>query len=76
MFLGIICSIFAYAFGSVTLVTSVSALQPIITLLLVLVLGIFMPEIVKKMKENTDNKSMMQKCLSFLIVLAGIYLIG
>jgi drug/metabolite transporter (DMT)-like permease len=76
MFLGIICSIFAYAFGSVTLVTSVSVLQPIMTLLLVLVLGLFMPEIVKKMNENTDNKSMMRKCLSFLIMLVGIYFIG
>jgi hypothetical protein len=45
-------------------------------LLLVLVLGLFMPEIVKKMNENTDNKSMMRKCLSFLIMLAGIYFIG
>jgi len=76
MFLGIICSIFAYAFGSVTLVTSVSALQPITTLLLALVLGLFMPEIANKINENTDNKSLMSKCPSFLIVLVGIYFIG
>jgi bacterial/archaeal transporter family protein len=76
MFLGILCSIFAYAFGSVTLVTSVSALQPITTLLLILLLGLFMPDIVKRMNENTDSKSVARKCLSFAIVLTGIYFIG
>ena len=48
VFLGIIFSIFAYSIGSVTLVSSVGALQPILTLMLVLVMSIIYTGIGKK----------------------------
>ena len=54
VFLGIIISIFAYSIGSVTLVSSVGALQPILTLMLVLVMSIFIPGSAKKMGENIE----------------------
>lgn len=73
MFLGIIFSIFAYALGSVTLVTSVGALQPVLTLLLIIVLGIFLPG---KVKETLDRNSLIQKSLSFAIVIVGIYFVS
>ncbi len=71
-FLGIIFSIFAYAAGSVTLVTSVGALQPIITLGLVIALGIFLPGV---LKEELDRNSLIQKSTSFILVIVGIYFI-
>lgn len=73
MFLGIIFSIFAYALGSVALVTSVGALQPILTLILVVVLGLFLPG---RVKEELDRNSLFQKSLSFIIVLIGIYFVS
>lgn len=73
MFLGIIFSIFAYALGSVALVTSVGALQPILTLILVVVLGLFLPG---RVKEELDRNSLFQKSLSFMIVLIGIYFVS
>jgi hypothetical protein len=42
-FLGVICSIFALALGSVSLVTSVEALQPFTTLISVVVISLFKP---------------------------------
>ncbi len=71
-FLGTIFSIFAYAAGSVTLVTSVGALQPIITLGLVIALGIFLPGV---LKEELDRNSLIQKSTSFILVVVGIYFI-
>jgi len=75
MFLGIIFSIFAYSIGSVTLVSSVGALQPMLTLLLVLVMSIFLPGLAKKMEENIEWNSLVQKSVSFIIVLVGIYFV-
>jgi len=75
-FLGIIFSLFAYAIGSVTLVSSVGALQPIVTVLLILVLGVFMPKIAKLMNEKTDWSSLKQKGVSFVVVVIGIYLVN
>lgn len=76
MFLGIIFSIFACGFGSVTLVTSVGALQPVLTLLLVLGLGIIMPGTAKGMRENTNKEALGLKALSFMIILAGVFFIS
>ncbi len=70
MFLGIIFSIFAYALGSVALVTSVGALQPMLTLILVVALGLFLPG---RVKEELDRNSLVQKGLSFVVVVIGIY---
>ncbi len=75
-FLGIIFSIFAYAIGSVTLVSSVGALQPIMTVLLILVLGIVMPKLARPLNERTDIKSLIQKGISFIVVAIGIYFVG
>jgi uncharacterized membrane protein len=73
MFLGIIFSIFAYALGSVALVTSVGALQPMLTLILVVALGIFLPG---RVKEELDRNSLVQKGLSSIIIIIGIYFIS
>ncbi len=70
MFLGIIFSIFAYALGSVALVTSVGALQPMLTMILVVALGLFLPG---RVKEELDRNSLVQKGLSFVVVVIGIY---
>jgi len=75
MFLGIIFSIFAYSVGSVTLVSSVGALQPMLTLLLVLMMSIFIPGLTKKMEENIEWDSLVQKSVSFIFVLVGIYFV-
>ena len=64
-FLGIIFSIFAYAIGSVTLVSSIGALQPIMTVLLILGLGILTPKLARVMNEKTDWSSLKQKGISF-----------
>ncbi len=72
-FLGLIFSIFAYSMGSVALVSSVGALQPILTLLLILGMGIFAPKLARQMNECTDRDALIQKSMSFIVVLAGIY---
>lgn len=76
MFLGIIFSIFACGFGSVTLVTSVGALQPVLTLLLVLGLGIIMPGKARDVRENTNKEALGLKALSFMIILAGVFFLS
>ncbi len=76
MFFGIICSIFACGFGSVALVTSVGALQPVLTLLLILGLGVIMPRLSEGMKENTGLEALVQKALCFIIILAGVFFIS
>ncbi|MFZ2471674.1 MAG: EamA family transporter [Methanothrix sp.] len=75
-FLGIIFSLFAYAIGSVTLVSSVEALQPIMTVLLILGLGVLMPKLAKVMNEKTDWCSLKQKGISFGMVAIGIYFVS
>ncbi len=75
-FLGLIFSIFAYALGSVSLVSSVGALQPILTVLLILGLGLLMPKLAREMNESTDRRALVQKSLSFIIVLVGIYFVS
>lgn len=75
-FLGIIFSIFAYAIGSVTLVSSIGALQPIMTVLIILGLGVLMPKLANVMNEKTDWCSLKQKGISFLVVAIGIYFIS
>lgn len=75
-FLGLIFSIFAYAIGSVTLVSSVGALQPILTVLIILGLGVLAPRIVKEMDERTDRRSLMHKGVSFMVVMIGIYFVS
>jgi uncharacterized membrane protein len=75
-FLGLIFSIFAYALGSVTLVSSVGALQPILTVFLILALGLLTPKLARGMNERTDRRALMQKSLSFMIVLVGIYFVS
>jgi uncharacterized membrane protein len=75
-FLGLIFSIFAYAIGSVTLVSSVGALQPILTVLLVLGLGVLAPKLAKAMNESTDRRSLLQKGISFMVVMVGIYFVS
>jgi drug/metabolite transporter (DMT)-like permease len=75
-FLGLIFSIFAYAIGSVTLVSSVGALQPILTVLLILGMGVLAPKLAKEMNERTDRRALMQKGISFLVVMIGIYFVS
>jgi drug/metabolite transporter (DMT)-like permease len=75
-FLGLIFSMFAYAIGSVTLVSSVGALQPILTVLLILGLGVLAPKLAKEMNERTDRRALVQKGISFLVVMMGIYFVS
>lgn len=75
-FLGIIFSIFAYAIGSVTLVSSIGALQPIMTVLLVLGLGVLAPKMADAIDEKTDWSSLKQKGISFIAVAIGIYCVS
>ena len=57
-FLGRGAFIFAYSVGSVALVSSVSALQPFITLIYVILLGLFVPGI---LQEELDGKTIVLK---------------
>ncbi len=75
-FLGIIFSIFAYAIGSVTLVSSIGALQPIMTVLIILGLGVLTPKLANVINEKTDWCSLKQKGFSFLVVAIGIYFVS
>jgi uncharacterized membrane protein len=75
-FLGIIFSIFAYAIGSVTLVSSIGALQPIMTVLIILGLGVLTPKLANVINEKTDWCSLKQKGISFLVVAIGIYCVS
>lgn len=75
-FLGFIFSIFAYAIGSVTMVTSVGALQPILTVVLIMALGALVPKLAEVTNERTDRRSLMQKGVSFMVVLVGIYFVS
>jgi uncharacterized membrane protein len=72
-FLGRGAFIFAYSFGSVALVSSVSALQPFITLIYVILLGLFVPGI---LQEELDRKTIALKTLAIVLIVAGVYLVS
>jgi len=72
-FLGRGAFIFAYAAGSVALVSSVAALQPFITLVYVILLGLLVPGI---LREEMDRKTMAQKMLAIIMIVAGVYLVS
>ena len=75
-FLGIIATIFAYSSGSASMVSSIGALQPILTVALILATGLFIPKIASELQERTDKSALIQKSLSFAVVLAGIYFVS
>ncbi len=72
-FLGRSAFIFAYSLGSVALVSSVSALQPFITLFYVVLLGLFVPGI---MPEEMGRKTIALKIAAILLIVAGVYLVS
>jgi uncharacterized membrane protein len=72
-FMGRISAIFAYAHGSVTLVSSVGALQPSIALIYVISIGIFMPGI---LKEEIDQRTLILKLAAVALVAAGVFMIS
>jgi len=72
-FLGRSAFIFAYSLGSVALVSSVSALQPFITLFYVVLLGLFVPGI---MPEEMGRKTIALKIAAILLIMAGVYLVS
>ena len=72
-FLGRGAFIFAYAVGSVALVSSVAALQPFITLVYVILLGLFIPGI---LQEELDRKTMALKTVAILLIVVGVYLVS
>ncbi|VVB68611.1 EamA-like transporter family protein [uncultured archaeon] len=72
-FLGRASFIFAYALGSVALVSSVAALQPFITLIYVILLGLFMPGI---LKEELDSRTLALKVSALFLIVAGVYLVS
>jgi len=72
-FLGRGAFIFAYAAGSVALVSSVAALQPFITLAYVILLGLFVPGI---LQEDQDRKTMILKMIAILLIVVGVYLVS
>lgn len=75
-FLGIVATIFAYSAGSASMVSSIGALQPILTVGLILAIGIFIPKIASDIREKTDRRALIQKSLSFAVVLVGIYFVS
>ena len=72
-FLGRGSLIFAYALGSVALVSSVSALQPFITLIYVLILGFFLPGM---LVEDSDGRTIALKIGATVLIVAGVYLVS
>jgi uncharacterized membrane protein len=72
-FLGRGALIFAYAVGSVTLVSSAAALQPFITLVYVIALSLIVPGV---LTEELDMKTLSFKLLAVLLIVAGVYLIS
>jgi drug/metabolite transporter (DMT)-like permease len=65
--------IFAYSVGSVALVSSVSALQPFITLIYIILLGLFVPGI---LQEELDRKTIALKTAAIVLIVAGVYLVS
>ncbi len=72
-FLGRGSFIFAYALGSVSLVSSVAALQPFITFLYVILLGIFLPGI---LREELDSRTLVLKISALFLIAVGVYLVS
>ncbi len=72
-FLGRCAFIFAYALGSVALVSSVGALQPFLTLVYVILLGVFIPGI---LIEELDSKTMAIKLSALLLIVIGVYMVS
>lgn len=72
-FLGRGAFIFAYAVGSVALVSSVAALQPFITLIYVIVLGLFVPGV---LEEELDRMTIALKTVAVILIIAGVYLVS
>lgn len=72
-FLGRLFSIFAFALGPVSLVSAVGALQPTVTLIYVLALGLFMPGL---LEEELDRRNLALKFLAGVMVVVGVYLIS
>jgi drug/metabolite transporter (DMT)-like permease len=71
-FFGVICSISAYALGSVSLVTTVGALQPFMTLISVVALSQIKPGLIT---EELNSNTLVQKFMSVVLVSIGIYFI-
>lgn len=65
--------IFAYAAGSVSLVSSVAALQPFITLAYVMLLSLFVPGLIS---EELDSRTLALKLLAVIMIVAGVYLVS
>ncbi len=72
-FLGRIGFIFAYALGSVSLVSAVNALQPFIVLIYVIFLSIFMPRI---LHEEIERETLAFKFAAVVLVAVGAYFIS
>jgi hypothetical protein len=72
-FLGRGAFIFAYAAGSVALISSVAALQPFITMVYVIFLGLLIPGI---LPEDLDRKTMALKTVAILLIVVGVYLVS
>lgn len=72
-FLGRGAFIFAYALGSVALVSSVSALQPFITLIYVLILGVLVPG---ALVEEMNGRTIGMKIAATALIIAGVYLVS
>jgi len=70
--LGVICSIYAIALGSVSMVTTVGALQPFMTLISVVALSQFKPSLII---EEINSSALAQKFMSVVLVSIGIYFI-
>lgn len=71
-FTGRVGFLFAYSLGSVALVSSVNALQPLLVLIYVIILSLFMPGI---LKEETGRETVALKFAAVVLVAAGMYLI-
>ncbi len=71
-FLGTLFSISAYALGSVSLVTSIGALEPFITLMSVLALSRVVPN---ALNEEASASTLVQKLLGMTGLCAGVYFI-
>lgn len=71
-FSGRICMIFAYALGSVALVSSVGALQPLIVLSYIVVLSLFWPGLIR---EEIGRDTLALKLTAVILVALGIFLI-
>jgi len=72
-FLGRGALIFAYAVGSVALVSSVAALQPFLTLAYVVMLSIFIPG---ALEEELDSRTLALKIISVFLIVIGIFLVS